>query len=71
MLHAAGHGVDFAADTPVEFLYLCTRIQVDDAMAEKVECLFALSLIHISAAAKLPNRHTIAITRIFFINAGV
>lgn len=44
MLHAAGNGVDFAADTPVEFLYLCTRIQVDDAMAEKVECLFAYLL---------------------------
>ena len=44
MLHAAGNGVNFAADTPIEFLYLRARIQVDDAMTEKVECLFAYLL---------------------------
>mgnify|MGYP000273105815 CR=1 FL=1 len=44
MLHALAMELISSADTPIEFLYLRARIQVDDAMTEKVECLFAYLL---------------------------
>ena len=44
MLHVVGNGIYFAADAPIEFLYLCSCVEVNNAVAEEVECLFAYLL---------------------------
>ena len=44
VLHVLGEVVDLMAHAPVHCLYLCTGLQIDDAVGEELQCLVAYLL---------------------------